>query len=1148
MFSSRALLRRLILLIPTTLLLLFLSSAGWLLLTANGLGRATELLAWISEDAVRIQGAHGRLLGPLRLDQVEIRVDADRYRLHDVTLAWDLLALGDGLLDIRHLRAERVELQLAASSDELSGDLHLPFALRIAALEIGAIASAENTPPFVRDLTASVRYDGQRYALEQLAMQLEAGHLNASGRLEATPPFALSGEAQLHRSAAPALQITAQATGTLTALALQLEGQGSDFSLSAQAQLQPFLNQPLTALQLSARGLNPRLFLPQAPRARLTLKADLHAEKAGALAGTLRLDNSAAAPLDQHGLPFSRAEAELHLDWNSTPRSLALSKLQLRLGTDGSASGHASLRWPAGEVLPQGNAGLELQRINPASLHTALFPARLTGQVMFSGNSTAQQATLALNDGTRRLEAKLDHRGDTLNFSRLLLAQGRAELAANGSVQLRSPHQWRIAGTLQHFDPAAFVDRLPRADLNADFSAAGQLVPQLGGHLNFQLDASRLLGQTLAGKGELRFSGVNQLDDLIAANGKAWVRGTLDLALSESRLNAQGGWGSPAETLQFTLKAPDLARHQALLPGLGGTLALAATLNGFPARPEVRLNAQASRLTLPAWGHIGGLDTTALLQGETLQLSLNAENISPQGTRKEQQIPQLVLHVDGTRAQHRLNITANLPEARRLELAASGALVESATDWRDSGWRGRFERLQLDGELPVSVAAEGELAISRHALAGRLLGRIPDLRGLGPAIDGSLTSAGALDFDAEFSGRPDAPRLRGHVRGNGLAIGLLDHNVHLREGVLALRFEETQAVLERLDFTARHDPPARAARVTGFPVQKEPGRLGITGVFDVEQRKARFIAQLTRLPLSQRPERWLVASGTARLEHAQERLRLGAKLVTDAGFIAEVVASHPKLSPDIVVLGRDAPPPRTWRAETDMTLDLGQRFHLRAAGLTARLQGQLRVRGDSALPLSASGSIAAQDATFEAYGQRLVVERGIVNFQGPLDDPGLNVLALRKGTLVEAGVTVTGTAQRPVVRLVSTPPVPDSEKLSWIVLGRVPDASGTDTSLLLAAAGSILGGQSESLTSQIAQAFGVDEFSLRQSADGDTLSSQILSVGKRLSARSWLSYEQGLNAATGALKFTYSLTPHVSIVTRAGEETAVDVFYNFAFD
>ena len=171
-----------------------------------------------------------------------------------------------------------------------------------------------------------------------------------------------------------------------------------------------------------------------------------------------------------------------------------------------------------------------------------------------------------------------------------------------------------------------------------------------------------------------------------------------------------------------------------------------------------------------------------------------------------------------------------------------------------------------------------------------------------------------------------------------------------------------------------------------------------------------------------------------------------------------------------------------------------------------------------------------------------------MNFQGPLDDPGLNVLAVRKGTLVEAGVSVSGTAQRPVVRLVSTPTVPDSEKLSWIVLGRVPDAGGSDSSLLLAAAGSILGGQGEGITSQIAQAFGVDELSLRQSENGDTLSSQIFSVGKRLSARSWLSYEQGLNAAAGALKFTYTLTPRVSVVTRAGEETALDVFYNFSFD
>ncbi|MBK8121751.1 MAG: translocation/assembly module TamB domain-containing protein [Sulfuritalea sp.] len=246
--------------------------------------------------------------------------------------------------------------------------------------------------------------------------------------------------------------------------------------------------------------------------------------------------------------------------------------------------------------------------------------------------------------------------------------------------------------------------------------------------------------------------------------------------------------------------------------------------------------------------------------------------------------------------------------------------------------------------------------------------------------------------------------------------------------------------------------------------------------------------------------------------------------------------------------GREPRKVRALRVETDIALDLGTRFHLRAAGLAARLAGDVRVRGDGDSPLSANGSIATRDASFDAYGQRLTVERGIVNFQGPLDDPGLNVLALRKGLPVEAGVAVTGTAQRPVVRLVSIPPVPDAEKLSWIVLGRAPDAGGTDSALLAAAAGAILGGPGGGPIGQISQTLGIDEFSLRQAPDGDTLTSQILTVGKRLSDRAWLGYEQGLTAATGVLIFTYALSPRISIVTRTGGDNAVDVFYNFRFD
>jgi len=225
-------------------------------------------------------------------------------------------------------------------------------------------------------------------------------------------------------------------------------------------------------------------------------------------------------------------------------------------------------------------------------------------------------------------------------------------------------------------------------------------------------------------------------------------------------------------------------------------------------------------------------------------------------------------------------------------------------------------------------------------------------------------------------------------------------------------------------------------------------------------------------------------------------------------------------------------------------LDLGDHFYIRASGFEGRLAGQLKVSGEPAEPLRVTGIIAAQEAVFDAYGQRLQVERGMVNFQGPFADPGLNILALRKGLSVEAGVEVTGTVRRPAVRLVSTPNVPDAEKLSWIVLGRVPEGDGVDSSLLLAAAGNILGRQP---SGQLANALGVDELSLSQQTGADAQQSQKVTVGKRLSKRSRISYEHDLNEAGGITKLTYTLTPRITIVTRTGTEDALDIFYSFHF-
>lgn len=450
--------------------------------------------------------------------------------------------------------------------------------------------------------------------------------------------------------------------------------------------------------------------------------------------------------------------------------------------------------------------------------------------------------------------------------------------------------------------------------------------------------------------------------------------------------------------------------------------------------------------------------------------------------------------------------------------------------------------------LPLARSVSGWTILSEAPLNGKIDVTIPDLAWVGPALDSNVKSSGRLTLAANISGTFGQPHLRGQLSGYELAVALLDQGIRLQQGKLAARLDQTRLHIDQLSFVAPHNPPPRDRLLSNLKLAQTPGSISLSGMIDPLGKRGNLDLSASRLPLAQRRDRWIIASGQGRISFEQDTLTLGGKITADAGLISQPTAGRPELSDDVVIVGQKTPARGALRITTDAVLDLGEQFFLRASGLEARLTGQLHLRGLPSQPLHASGTIATSDATFQAYGQNLTVERGIVNFQGALDNPGLNVLAVRKHLPVEAGVMVTGTVRRPMVRLVSTPNVPDPEKLSWIVLGRAPDAGGTDTSLLLTAAGSILGGQSGGITGQLAQALGVDELSLNQAQNGDPLAGQIVTVGKRLSARAFLSYEQGLTAVAGTTKLTYTLTPSISIVTRAGFDNAIDVLYTFHFD
>jgi translocation and assembly module TamB len=221
---------------------------------------------------------------------------------------------------------------------------------------------------------------------------------------------------------------------------------------------------------------------------------------------------------------------------------------------------------------------------------------------------------------------------------------------------------------------------------------------------------------------------------------------------------------------------------------------------------------------------------------------------------------------------------------------------------------------------------------------------------------------------------------------------------------------------------------------------------------------------------------------------------------------------------------------------------------VQAQGLDGRLSGKLQVVTTKDGELRGYGQVNMVHATYYAYGQSLAVDPGVLIFDGPLDNPSLQVTAWRRNLAVEAGVQVTGTARAPRVQLVSQPPVSEGERLSWLVLGRAPsDATKADLGLLQAAAGALLArGEAMPLDRRIARNFGLDEVSFRGTGE---VQDRVVAFGKRLSDRLYISYEQGLGQlATNLVKLDFSLGRRWSLRAETGSSSGAGLYYRFSWD
>lgn len=991
-------------------------------------------------------------------------------------------------------------------------------------------------------------------------------------------------------------------------------------SLHAQATLQPFEGPSIAALSVEANAFDLAALWPTLPHTRLDAQCALAPSGTSAdAAPNCRLDNAAAGPLDRERLPLRRLRARLQGDADG----VRLAALRLDLG-GGQLSGEAA--WSAAGADVQLTArNLDLASLHGALRPTQLAgPLHLRDDAQ--GRQLAlnlHQPDLALRarasqaGDTLRVESlQLDSGAAQLGLSGTLRlpAQG---FELSGSFARFDPARWlRVpAGTLNgDFRASGALQPTLQAKASLrlhDSRFAGALAqgraeidlrwPQLQ-HAEIALDLGRnhlrvqggygAPGQTLrlaidapalapyGADGEL----YAQLQ-LGGSRSAPYLRGRVDSAhlrlpgyarIEGLHLDADLGAADNAPfRLVARLQQLDLPTRSAAVGQL--QLDVAGTRRAQRWRLDTRLDGERS-LTLAASGGFGGDKRTAgadawqawAWHGQLDELRVDSAEAGVDG---------------GTTLLARLLAPAPLQlGATRWQLGPLRLQTPQAALRMTADADGRRVRIDADaGNADLgTIALELQARAAAWALSaqmpwqGRLRADIRDLGWFDPLLGGNWQAGGRLQADVAIAGTPQFPQLSGTIAGAALALRQLDTAMQLRDGRLRARLHD--GVLDLDDFaidSVLATPPPALQQLLGARARTltaSPGRIGARGRMTLGS--AAGVAQalsldltLDRVGVAQTPRQWLLLSGQGRLSWQARKFGVDAQLTVDAAHWQLADLARPQLSNDVVVhrdgSGSDNAAPRRLTPWTGrVRVGLGRYFSFAGAGARGRLAGQVDISaGAHDLP-RASGSVHLVDGRYDAYGQQLEIERGILNFQGLLENPALNIRALRRGLPVEAGVEIGGFAQAPVVRLVSEPNVPDAEKLSWLVLGRPPEQDGADAGVLMAAVGAIFGNDMNSAGQGVKQAFGIDDINLRsgtldqQQAMNSSIvplggttqtGGQVLSVGKQLSDRLRLSYEQALGGTGSLVKLTLQLSKRLSVVGTSGSDAALDVFYSFAF-
>ncbi len=1194
----------------------------WIAATTQGTFWLLTTAAALTDIGFTVEKREGRLLDHLLLSGVRLRMAPLTVAIDRLELRWEPYLLLAGTVALQKLTLSGVRIQDDSPADNKAPVLAWPKLPESAHLLDGRIELLQvsdlsyrrqlELPVQVANFNSSVIWQDSVLSINQLSAGSPYGQINGSvsagfkqpsltadlrvalpkplaemdtftlkaARSSAVSPEQLAGSIAVTGMAGKQLMMELSGEVGMARDAFKLRGirltrPGRMGVITADGTLGLATLEAVLSLQVKASGLNlsPELNVPTDISGSLLFAGTLKSYK-----GNFTLANTSQG----------WQAAALSAAYQGTGEGLKLTQLTGSI-LDGSLSGNLDINWQNGFNL-QGE-------LNGSALNPGRIAPDWKGVVNFNASGNMGWSAKAPMTGSIKgalLESRLhgreltgdlllDFSGSNISLSRLALQGKGFDLHASGDLQQRltvaaqiSDLSRLVPGSAGKLQAEGWVRRRDR-QFSGSCSATGSNLAYAGARIStarvaarldegtgFPLHATASLRNvvykgyslnsvTLATDGTLLSHNLNAALRSAGAEAELAITAAYNEGLWKGEITRLAGKDSSgpwrlANAAGFEVSAGKiLLSPLSLTAGPGERLEIAIDLSMNPLSGQVRAElTQIDLARLKPWlagdtrleGHISGRAKGIMLAGQRFEVDGTAEINEGKVHRK----------ISGRELDLAFTSTASC--SWRGEALTGSLFLKMA----DHGQARTDFRLPIAARYPVVVDPQGTLQAS-------LLGQFHDKGSISTMLPEFVQeSFGELDADVVVKGTWQAPQIGGTLQLSKGGAYLPTVGIHLREARIAAHLEKDLIRIDsfRALSGAGHIEGTALVKIAGFRM------LSYEGTIRGENFQTYYF-----------PELQILSSPGLSFEGTAENLSLrGELLLPEMLFIGAQSPKAVGTSSDVIREGKIVTPTK----RSPMVLDvkvrtvLGERVFVKVAGINAQLGGTLDLSLSTLDRITSKGEIKVIKGHYRTYGVDLEIVRGRLFFAGgPINSPSLDVLALRTIGSVRAGVTVTGTLQKPVTKLYSEPAMPDVDVLAYIVLGHPLGSNTQQASLVAQAAGAVLtSGQAETMQEQIKKQLGLSTLEIQGGVGGSTShmgykplqvtppgaipasqlpgnTDTVLTVGKYLTPQIYVSYGKSIFTGSNLFLLRYDIFKKWQIETQTGSESGIDLFYKFEF-